>query len=289
MSQSIKRGGHWWHSRPDGVWLRWSAESGAWEPQAGEPPPPDAPSEDGFEPQADGPAGGPAPASTPAPTPVSTPGQVPTAPSLEVLHTHPKANAPLFSEPRRDLASIYSNKFVQAVLAIAAVVASFTGTYFGAHAVFDGTYGARASAHTQATPPTGFSTAKWNFILEVDEICADTDAFARELQESVQGVDSPEELDAVIDDLNSEIAAVNTEIAQLPKPKQDRRLLNRILSINQRVPEFLERISGAVKAFDLAELQQIAAEANTLGAKQSALMQKYGFQVCGRIAGSGAV
>ena len=222
-------------------------------------------------------------------TPSPAPAQAGPAPSLEVAHGLPKANAPVFSEPRRNLASIYSNKVVQTVLAIAAVVASFTGTYFGAHAVFDGTYGTRAAAHTQVTPPTGFSKAKWTFILKVDEICAGTQDFAEELQQSVQGVDSPEEFDEVIEELNAEVAAINTEIAQLAKPRQDRRLLNRILSMNQRVPEFLQRLSGAVKAMDVAELQQITAEAYRLGVKQSTLMQKYGFQVCGRVPGSDAV
>jgi hypothetical protein len=41
VANPIQRRGEWWQEEPDGSWLKWSEEAGAWEPQQMPAPPPD--------------------------------------------------------------------------------------------------------------------------------------------------------------------------------------------------------------------------------------------------------
>lgn len=301
MTQSIQRGGKWWNQRPDGVWLKWSGDNRSWEPQQGSPPPPDAPDSSSFDDPADlaSPFSAlPAPnvgasfeaaatlasEGTPgagAPEAISAHQASAIAQSLPELSTGKKANSPIFSEGQREVSSIRENKVLLGIIAAVLIVAVFAGTYFGATMLFSD--GSVANAQERIKAPKGYTMEKWNYILKLDGYCADTDLheFMTDLNEKAMAAESPAELIALLEELKVKVIEMIGELQARPYPKQDRRLLLRIFSLQRTVPGMFDELISAAQNQDQAALQAVVVRGAAEAARERRLLQRYGFQVCG--------
>ena len=198
-----------------------------------------------------------------------------------------KANAPIFSESRRKVptaSALENKKVMRMAAALALLFLVFLGTYMGANFVFRSAYGTEvASAGKTGDPKGGFSAEKQHYIDVMDRKCARSSSRFEGLEKRILGVDSPAEMERLFDRMSSKIDQQMDKMESMKKPKEDRRLLDRILALHRQVIPFLDRMLAAVQQHDLTAVETLGAEAYANAAKSRRLMDDYGFQVCGRV------
>lgn len=309
MSSSIQRGGYWWNQGPDGTWLRWSPQDSAWEPQPGGPPPPGAPppppppvpagvsAESPAEQRAA--ADGPTPSESqaveaPGPQLEQRPedgaeehaGSAGDASSSEDAAGPPlgkAANAPIFSTSGTSPHAPFENKVFVGVVGAIIIIMAFFGTYKGANIFFSNAYGSPVSQADKAPASSLFSPAKSAYIAKVDRLCSKHNRFAARFQARLLTIQSPRQMERLFERASDVIETQLREVEGVPKPKEDRRLLNRIIRLQRGVLPFLDRMLAAVQARNDAAVDGIAAEAYADAAKSRRLMGEYGFEVCGKV------
>ena len=126
------------------------------------------------------------------------------------------------------------------------------------------------------------SPAKAAYIARLDRICSKSGDVSR-LQNRILAVDSPGEMDRLFAKIESKYKRQMAKMSSIDKPKQDRKLLGRILSLQRKALPFFDRLLAAFEARNETLVQTLSAEAYANAAKSRRLMEEYGFQVCGRV------
>ena len=295
MAQSIRRGDEWWNQRPDGVWLKWSTQTQKWEPQQAGPPPPSTPdnpfstTESSATEWGTGSAAGrpvpPGASQAPANKAPKKPPSVGRQALIESLSdptSAPRANSPTFSESRPSLPSVRDNKILLAIVAGLLIIGAFAGTYFGAMMLFGGDSSV-AQADVPIKTPKGYSEAKWAYILKMDSYCQGMELsdYMRDFAERASGIESEEEMMAMLDELQAKVREVVAAFREGPLPKQDLPLLHQIFALHDELVSMFDRLREAAQTRDVAAIQTLMADASSHSMLEIKLMGRYGFQVCG--------
>ena len=328
MSSSIQRGGYWWNQRPDGVWLRWSSQNSAWEPQEGPPPPPGtappppAPGAGTTDPSdRDAPAGSPAqvvqeesgaseparsaavPEQQHAPAPDQAQGetrgheaqdaeQQPQAQGVSSQEEPAESTAPaplprvpangsVFSGSGRRPRGLFESRGVLGALATALVVVVFVGTYMGANFFFNQLYGPQVAHATEKSRTEWTSEAKRRYIAKQDRFCERGQGASARFQERLLSATSVRQVERLLIRLAELTERSLDRFESVPKPKQDRNLLNRIIKLQRSAVPLLDRMLEATAERNSAAIDAVAAEAYASAAESARLMELYGFEVCG--------
>jgi hypothetical protein len=199
------------------------------------------------------------------------------------LPTSHKANAPIFSTSRASLPPVLENKKVLGVAAALVILMVFGATYMGANFFFRNAYATDVQSGLASAAAEPMTKAKQAYIAKLDRICARQKGSTSRFEKQILAVDSAPEMERLFDRWSSKLKAQLDRIESIKKPKQDRRLLDRILSLQRKTLPFLERMLDAVRSQDATGLETLSAEAYAAAAKSHRLMDEYGFEVCGKV------
>lgn len=118
--------------------------------------------------------------------------------------------------------------------------------------------------------------AKDRFVARGDALCRR----ANRQGERLLFPDSPEQFPSYLDDVRSIAVNLITDLKNLRRPQEDRRLLRRLFSKLDRLPPLLSQAQAAAAAGDVGEVDRRLTRAETIEHQANALALQYGFVDC---------
>ena len=192
------------------------------------------------------------------------------------------ANAPVFSKSTAAPRALLENRGLLATLGAVLVLLVFLGTYTGANLFFSEIYGTQVAHAEEKAGSEKMSRAKRAYIAKLDRACARQSGRVERLQVRLASATTGRQVARLLTRLAALADRSLDRAASIPQPQQDRKLLTRIFKLERSAAPLVDRLIDAAQEGNSAAVDATAAEVYAKAAESAQLMERYGFEVCGR-------